>query len=67
MSPLTALRKQAGAVQILEMEGERRRKKSDTVGDATGVEPFRASANQQAKDREAMFVGQGSEGGDGLV
>ena len=67
LSPLTALRKQSCALQILKMESERRREEADAVSDAAGVQPFGTPADEQAKDREAMFVSQGSEGGDGLV
>ena len=67
MSPLTALRKESCALKILKMESERRREEADTVSNAARVQPIGTPADEQAKDREAMFVSQGSEGGDGLA
>jgi len=67
LSPLTALRKESCALKILKMESERRREEADTVSNAARVQPIGTPADEQAKDREAMFVSQSSEGGDGLV
>ena len=67
LSPLTALRKESCALKILKMESERRREEADTVSNAARVQPIGTPADEQAKDREAMFVSQGSEGGDDSV
>ena len=67
LSPLPALRNQAGALQVLQMERERRRNESDAVCNAAGRKAVGTSGHQQPIDREAVLVCECTECGDDLV
>jgi hypothetical protein len=56
-----ALREQASAVQMLNMEGQRRGRQAEALGDDAGREPIRSLLHQYAIDRQSRFVREGAQ------
>ena len=57
-TPLLPRRHQPGARQMRDMEGKRRRRQSQRLGNRAGVHPFRTALDEQAEDAQPRLLRQ---------
>lgn len=58
---------QAGVGQFLQMEGQRVARDAELFGQHAGHEPGHAGHDQRAKGPQALGMGKGAQGGNGLI
>ncbi len=60
------LEDQAGPVQLREVEGQRRVRDAERLGDGAGGQARVARLDEPAEQGEAVLLREGGEGGDGV-